>query len=286
MHDAPEMLSRALDLIDLVRRVDKTVEGQRCLEIGTGWFPWLPILLVLHGASHVTTLDVNPWLSYSTAVLTTREARRYARRIAEAADVPERDVHARLDRASRAANLAEWQSALGIRYLRTTLAAVALPDASIDMIFSSNVLEHVRPDALRAMHNDSARLLRDRGLIVHRLNPQDHFSEDDRSITGAHFLKFSARQWYWIGGSGLAYHNRLRCPEHIDYIAQAAFDILHSHSRADDRARRTIESGQLTVHSDYKAFDIRGLTDDYLWVVAQKSDRCRRHANIADQPSG
>jgi SAM-dependent methyltransferase len=235
----------------------------------------VPLLLAVSGARQVVTVDINPWLSHQTAVNTTREMASRAQQLADPLGISEETIRARLQAALSAPTLEAWQSALGIRYIQASLVAANLPATSIDVVFSSNVLEHVVPEALDEMHRESARVLRRGGRIVHRFNPQDHFSAADRSITGANFLQFSERQWYWLGGSGLAFHNRLRCPQHQVRIAQAGFDVVLTRTRPDARARLAIESGALRVHQDFAGLSVHDLTDDYMWIVAEKGDDAR-----------
>jgi hypothetical protein len=271
MADADEMFGRGLDLLSLCRDAGVDVRGRQCLEIGTGWCPWVPLLLVVGGAKSVVTIDVNPWLSIRTALRTTNALLERSAQVAAALHVEEAAVGKTLARARQATTLADWLAALNIAYACKDLCSAALPAQSVDIILSSNVLEHVPPAELRAIHQESRRLLREFGAIVHRFNPQDHFSTVDRSITGANFLRFSEEEWTWLGGSGLSYHNRLRCPQHRAIIADSGFDIVLERTRADDRARQAIEAGELPVHPDFRSFNPVELSDDYMWVVARRA---------------
>ena len=270
LSDADEMLGRSLDLLALVRDSGADPRGRDCLEIGTGWCPWLPLLLRIAGARRIVTIDVNPWLTLATARSTTHALLQRGRVVADALDVPAQAVTDAVAAAQRATSLAEWASALNIDYRGADLLSARLPANSFDAVLSSNVFEHVPPDALRAIHRESWRLLREGGRVFHRFNPQDHFSTGDRSITGANFLQFSQHQWSWLGGSGLSYHNRLRCPQHRDLITKSGFCVVLDRTRPDARAREAIESGRLRVHPDFAGFDPAALTDDYMWVVAAR----------------
>jgi SAM-dependent methyltransferase len=270
MADAEEMFGRALDLIDLCRQGGADLRGCECLEVGTGWNPWVPLLLIVAGARRVVTTDINPWLSLKSAVGTTDALLARADRTAHALGVPERTIVSRLERARHAATLPQWLDALNITYHCQDLLSASLPAQSFDAVFSSNVLEHVEPATLRSIHLETWRVLRKGGRIVHRFNPQDHFSTVDRSITGANFLRFSEEEWSWLGGSGLSYHNRLRCPQHRALIVECGFEVVIERRRADARARSAIELGQLRVHPDFSSFNAADLTDDYMWVVAEK----------------
>ena len=261
---------RALDLLGLIRKRE-SLRGRSFLEIGTGWCPWVPLVLLMAGARLVVTVDVNPWLSHRTAVRTTRALLARVSRIGEQTETDPEGIRERLSPAVEAPTLDAWLSVTGIRYIHGSgVQSAGLPASSFDGVVSSNVLEHVTPEDLLAIHLESARLLRPGGFVAHRFNPQDHFSVDDRSITGANFLQFSAEDWHPLGGSGLAYHNRLRCPQHLDVIRTAGLSIVYSRTRQDPKARAAIESEQLHVHPDFAGMEPGDLSDDYMWVVAQR----------------
>jgi len=270
MHDADEMLGRALDLLATFHDGGGDPAGRECLEIGTGWCPWVPLLLVLKGARRVLTMDVNPYLSHATAVGTTRALLERTTRVSAGIGVPAAQIEARLATAAAAPTLDAWLAALGVTYQLGDVTQAGLPASSFDLVVSSNVLEHVPPDALRAIHAESVRLLRPGGCVVHRFNPQDHYSTFDRTITGANFLQYSADEWHWLGGSGISYHNRLRCPQHQALVEQAGLRVRLSRTRPDPKAQRAIESGALKVHQDFAGMAVADLTDEYMWIVAEK----------------
>lgn len=61
--DLPGEMGRALEVVQLIRRSRQPLETATCVEIGTGWRPFVPFVLSLCGAQRVITLDINPWLS-------------------------------------------------------------------------------------------------------------------------------------------------------------------------------------------------------------------------------
>lgn len=269
-HDADEMLGRSLDLLALYREAGGPVLPGFCVEVGTGWCPWLPLLLRVSGATRVLTLDVNPWLSHNTAIATTRDLLARLDRVAPVVNRPTREIEAELSPLLGTPTLAAWLTAARIEYLCPGDARkLDVPASSVDAVLSSNVLEHVSSRDLAALHAEARRVLRPGGLAVHRFNPQDHFSADDRSITGANFLQFSPEAWRRLGGDGLAPHNRLRCAQHAALVREAGLEIVVSRTRPDARARQAIESGELDVHPDFAGFTPAELSDDYMWLAAR-----------------
>lgn len=273
--DAPEMFSRALELFRLHRHAGGDLSGKDVLEVGTGWFPFTPVMAHLLGARSVVTVDVHPWLRLGNLIRTGEElgpmlddmARRAG---AEAETVRER--HRRLlSAARRAAELQDVLQAAGIDYrCPCDLTEGPLPAESFDVVFSSNVLEHIPPAELREIHRQIGRMLRPDGLVVHRLNPGDHFVE----LTGStvNFLRFSEGAWRWLGGSGLSYHNRLRSCEHAGILREAGLG-LHLWADALDRKALRSELGRTVVPAGrFERMPEEFLAAYYTWFVAGRAD--------------
>jgi len=100
------------------------------------------------------------------------------------------EPHAGFDAAGDARLLAAsgpGAESLAVQVVRvTSLAQVA--DASVDLVLSSSVLEHVRD--LRSLMNEVKRVLRPSGAMLHLVDYRDHFFKYP-----FHFLQFSGRVW-------------------------------------------------------------------------------------------
>ena len=271
--DPPEeYVSRTLEILQMIGQQGRSAEKGTFLEIGTGWKPYLPFVLYLAGAERILTLDVNPWLRKSYIIKTYQALAPFLPRIAKQIGIEVDRLEERYRAGTpRGQSLAELLRACRVDYRCPADARqTGLPDGSVDFVVSSNVLEHIPEDVLRAMHRESFRVLRPGGLAVHRFNPEDHFSGGDRSITRLNFLRFSQEEWHWYGGSGLAYHNRLRCRQHQRLFEEAGFLIRSSRVRIDQRGLEAVRSGVLPVHPDFGGFTAEELAGDYMWLVAMR----------------
>jgi hypothetical protein len=146
-------------------------------------------------------------------------------------------------------------------------ATTMLPAGTVDYVFSANVLEHVPKPTIAAIFTEAHRLLRSGGLMYHHINPGDHFAQDTR-ITTANFLRYSSLTWYLLGGSGVAYHNRLRGADYIRMIEKANFKILEMYSNTDVRALNQLRSGSLAVHPDFENYTAEELACDIIGLFA------------------
>jgi SAM-dependent methyltransferase len=272
--DVRESLARAAEVVEMIRAAGRDPCRGTYLEVGTGWRPFLPFLLHLIGAERIITVDINPWLSHPYAVETCAAFAGQLDALAERLQIDPELMRRRYEvAATRTRDLHDLLSAFGVEYRCPADAReTGLPDQSVDYVCSSNVLEHIPPDVLLDIHRESFRVLKPGGLSVHRFNPQDHYSTFDRSITGVNFLQYSAKQWRWYGGSGLSYHNRLRCPQHRDLFEAAGLAVATERVRIDPRAAKAIEDGQITINPDFAQYSPQELAADYMWVVARRED--------------
>ncbi|WP_437227744.1 methyltransferase domain-containing protein [Planctomicrobium sp. SH661] len=265
-------LNRAFELVDLVHQAGDTIEGATCLEVGTGWRPFVPFVLALGGAKRVITVDVNPWLTPAYASETWKSLELFLPEIAANCRLPEHEVWDRFRKVPRnAKTLKAIFDPLNIEYIYPGDArATGLPDNSVDIVLSSNVLEHIPRDIQLDIHRESLRILRAGGLTVHRFNPQDHYATVDSQITHANFLQFSSEEWHWLGGSGLAYHNRLRSRDYRELFDEAGLNIEICRERVDPRSLEAIQKGTLAVHPEFQRYTAEELAADYMWTVCRK----------------
>lgn len=228
------------------------------------------MLSYLLGAKEVLTVDIHPWLKRRHAVETFEAARRYGGELAKAVGVSRADFAARCDVIARSAEQSgtvdEFFAPTTIRYLpKTDLLKADLPARSVDVVFSSNVLEHIPPDVLEAIHRRAAELAREGGVALHRFNPDDHFKTlSGSSIT---FLEYSEAAWRRLGGYGLSYHNRLRSAEHADLARRAGWTLSFWADALDHGALRQLESGTARLAERFASMPKEILAAFYSWFV-------------------
>jgi SAM-dependent methyltransferase len=283
--DADESISRALEVVELIREAGSDTLRGIYVEIGTGWRPFLPFILYLIGADRVITFDVNPWLNKTYVRETYRSLGDRLPLIADRLGLNVPDLQARYQAAiSKSKDVSGLLQAFHVEYRCPADARwTELDDESVDFLCSSNVLEHIPPAILRDIHLEALRILRPGGLAVHRFDPGDHASHVDPSVTAVNFLQYSERQWRWYGGAGLAYHNRLRCVQHENLFEEAGFAILSKQVRINSRSLKAIQKGEIAVHPDFAKFRPEELAADYMWAVCQRPEQCSAEKADADR---
>lgn len=280
-----EGVGRALELVEMTRQAESRIEGAVVLEVGTGWRPFVPMVFHLLGAERIVSLDINPWLNHAYALETARVLEAQLPRISAATGLDYSILQERYRRATASQEtlpklLASW----GIDYRCPSDArATGLPEQSIDLVVSSNVLEHIPLEIQRDIHSESMRVLVPGGLLVHRFNPGDHYAHGKGSLHTANFLQFSEKEWHWYGGSGLAYHNRLRASDYDALFEDVGCEVRVRRTRVDEKALAELKAGRPAIHPDYARYALDDLATDYMWVAASRPLTVAAEANAADQ---
>ena len=258
----------------LRRLLDRGIalKGATVLEIGTGWHPYLPLVLHLMDAERTVTVDVNPWLTRETLAETVAAVDSRVNRLASDFGVDESEARRRLaalrQQLCSGAAPAEVLRAAGVDYRYPMDAGdTGLPAEGFDLVVSSNVFEHIPPGELRRIVTESRRLLRPGGVSAHHVHTGDHFSADER-ITSVNFLKYSPRAWRLIG-SGLAYHNRLRCRDYARLFEEHGFELLDVVLETDERALAALRSGDVRPHERFRGYTDQELAEFLVDVFAR-----------------
>src|SRR6266436_3304168 len=177
--------------------------GWRVLELGTGWFPTVPVGLYLCGAAEIWTFDRAPLLrsdqvklmldrfaeSEQAGELQKRLPRLRPERLAKL-----REFSANWDQRSPAALLDKMNIHFQVRDAQQT----ALPSGSIDLFISTAVLEYIPREVLKSILLEFKRLGSPSALQSHYINLRDHYSYFDASITPFNYLKFTQRRWNYL----------------------------------------------------------------------------------------
>lgn len=209
-----------------MRELGCPIAGTTLLEIGTGRFPALPLAFALTGARRCFTYDIDPLLDWR---LTRRMCKRFAIHLAGIAarlGLSEGQVRERWGCLARAGTLDEFLRAAAIEYRAPAdAAATGLPPASVDVVFSNSVLEHVDRAAIGPLMRETRRVLRPGGMAIHSVNCGDHYAHFDSSLTQIHYLRFPERAWR-VWNNSLQYQNRLRPDDFLELAEREGLQIV------------------------------------------------------------
>lgn len=211
---------------DHMRQLGRSPAGLNYLEIGAGWMPILPVCFSLAGAARCWAFDLNRHMKAHLAFRMLGRLEQFLPEIARAAGRPEPEVNHAYRRLREAVSIQDLLARASIAYSAPADAsATGLPAASVDVVFSNAVLEHVPGDAIRAMMRETRRVLRPGGLAVHSVNCGDHFAYTDRNVTPINYLRYPERRWR-LWNNRILYQNRLRPSDFLDMATAAGLTVV------------------------------------------------------------
>lgn len=213
--------------LEALERLGATTKDYVAVELGSGWFPIVPLCLYLHGASRVLLCDIDdlgrPELTAQAldAVISAARSGALARKlphvhedrieqlVAARAEVMELGHHATLARLGLEVRVGD------VRELRLNPPA--------DLICSNTVFEHIDPEVLRgilvAFRTNSGP-----GTVMnHLVDLCDHYAYMD-DVSVYQYLGFSERRWKLIDNS-IQPMNRLRVQQYVELYARAGVEI-------------------------------------------------------------
>lgn len=211
-------------------------EGLRVLELGTGWYPVIPVGLYLAGVRQITTVDISRLMDKEKVVTTIGRFLDYYRlgRLEELFPNAERVAElGRLWEQSGSLPDDELHRRLRLVYLVADARDLPLAGGSADLIVSNNTFEHIYPDVLRDILREFRRVLRPGGLMSHFIDMSDHFAHLDPSISIYNFLRFSGRSWRWIDNT-IQPQNRWRMSQYRALYRELDLPVTEEQHRPGD----------------------------------------------------
>ncbi len=206
------------------------VSHPKILELGTGWFPVVPLSFFLCGSEEIWTFDINPLLEEITLAQTVQyflDAEREGRLALLLPNLsPERMGRLR-DWAGRRGSLSpkEALKQLNIHLVIGDARKTGLPDGSIDFFMSNFALEHIPAEIQLGLWKEFHRLSTPNSVMSHRFGIADQYFHVDESLTPFNYLQYSSRQWRFLNNP-LSPQTRLRVSDYRKVLREAGFEIV------------------------------------------------------------
>jgi SAM-dependent methyltransferase len=222
------------------------------LEIGTGWFPTLPVCFYLVGARSCQSFDLHRHLDWGMTSRMLPRLKVHLPAIAEASGQGVDAISARYDELLRCRTLDDFLRTAKIRYSAPADARqTGLPEGSVDIAFSNSVLEHVPADVIAGLMHEIRRVLRPGGLAMHGANCGDHYAYFDKSITMLNYLTYPEDKWA-MWNNGLLFQNRLRPCDFVRLTEAAELETVFVRAAPSPQLLETLPKVKLAPEfSDY-----------------------------------
>ncbi len=254
---------------------DTPLAGSRAVEIGAGWMPVVPIALWMHGMMSCASYDVSPLLKdefIPRIIERLPDADHFESPFLEShpsvREIWNRRRNELQTLVRDGASASTILKRCGINYhAPVDTGALALPDESVDIVFSVSVLEHVPTNEIHRIFSECRRILRPNGIMVHIINPSDHFSHGDPSIASINFLQYSEKDFARYNTS-FCYQNRLRASQYRQMIIQHNFSVLAFRAPVDFTAMERLD--QIPLNPYFAQFSKEDLCAHEVNVVAQR----------------
>ena len=245
--------------------VNFRVHGTRLMEVGTGWYPALPLCFVLAGTGSIATFDIVRLLGETVTFRLLEDLEKHVPRIADLAGENSATVYARLLELRRSKNLSELLSKSRIEYFAPADGcATGLEPDSIDLIYSNSVLEHVPPEVIRGLMKEGFRVLKPGGLAMHNVGCNDHYAFFDKSISFANFLQYGEREWR-LWNNPIQYQNRLRAPEFVELAIAAGFEVINKRTHVRPGTLEALASMRIAPQFDcFSRDELAATTVDFI----------------------
>lgn len=269
--DERSVYAGGFDQIALLRDAGLTMQGLDILEIGSGWFPVIPLMMRIAGARTIILTDEHALLDLQTLDITVAFLLERKADLAQRLNISVAEIEDKLRIPQ--GNLDDALAAMGITY--------AVPfdyqraDVQVDVIISHTVLEHISPQLIVELMRDVRRVLRPNGLILHGIDHSDHRANVDSRLSRIDFLRYSDRVWRMLCIHPQDYTNRLR---HSDYVAMfkaGGFEIVSEDAHPDPTCR----AANVPLAARFWKMD----RDDVatLWSIIVMRRKLRSHREMA-----
>jgi hypothetical protein len=239
-------------------------------ELGTGWFPTVPIGLFLCGAREVWTWDIAPLLRRDRLKHTIRrflELEQGQGLGGHFHALPERLTRLRevmaLCESPEGLEPAELLERLGIYYRIGNASRSGLPPQSVDLIVSDVVFEYLSPEELFEILKEFRRIAAPGAVMSHTISLDDQYAAYDSAITQFNFLRFSDWAWRWLNNPIIPL-NRLRISDYRRAFSESGFQVVDETSQRGDPA----ELARTPLAARFRGYSIEDLLVIYTWLVA------------------
>jgi SAM-dependent methyltransferase len=261
-------LQHASDHYKYFLQYAKTHSGLTILELGTGWYPIVPLFFYLTSSGKVISIDIHGWMTRETQQFTILKMKEWRNRglIDDLLPLIDEKRWAQImDIAGdpHSYNKARINEIIGLTPLLQDARHTKLADNSIDFICSNNTLEHIPENILREILPEFKRILKSGGVMSHFIDMSDHFAHFDPRITIYNFLKYSRKQWKMIDNR-IQPQNRMRFRDYKEIFMEAGFPVTAEFLREGNQEALA----NIRIHPEFSGYTSRELAISHAYLIS------------------
>lgn len=260
----PHYVKRADANLAFIESLGAIRDGMTLLELGTGWVHWESLFTRLFYDVRIYLFDVWDNRQFDGFV---QYARHLRNKLYEDVDRPKEQLDkaaALLDRILACKDFDEVYGLLGFTYVMDPTGSLkAIPDGTLDLVISSDVLEHVDRAALPHLVADLDRAMKPGAICAAQIVEEDHLGIYDRTVHPKNYLRYSDTQWRLLFENKVQYINRL---QHSDFtrLFGERFDVVR------DEIVASAPDLPFAIAEPFRAYDERDLKAYVTRIAAQR----------------
>jgi ubiquinone/menaquinone biosynthesis C-methylase UbiE len=230
---------RAKRFLELCEKHKAVQDGDKVLEIGTGWLHWESIVLKLFYDVEATLFDV--WDNRQLKALK-RYCEQFERSIAKTIDMNDAQkqrIHRLIEGISQADSFDELYQNLRFQYVVNKNGTLEqFQDESFNLIYSYNVLEHVDQKIAPQLIQDFYRVLKPGGVSIHLIDIGDHlvYFAGLHNLSKKNYVRYSDKTWHRYFENKVQYINRIQRSRWLDFYRQAGLELMAEETHLCDIA--------------------------------------------------
>ena len=237
--------------------------GDRLIELGTGWLHWEAITTRLFFDVHGILFDV--WDNRQM-----NGFKNYIKQLDGSLDKLDADntqrtfAHKLISKIREVNDYQDLYELLGFEYILDQRGSLNLLEKkSFDLVVSAGVLEHIYSKDVSDFVYGIATLLKPGGYSVHSINIRDHLYQYDRTVSRKQYLQYPHWVWSLCFENDVQYINRIQRSEWLKLFRKAGLVLV-------EEEVETEELSGLKVASIYQKYDENDLRCGGLKLVHRK----------------
>ena len=246
-------IDRINRMLRIAERYGVPKNGDRLIELGTGWLHWEAITTRLFFDVHGVLFDV--WDNRQMNGL-----KNYLEQLDNSLDKIDANntqrtfAHKLISKIREMNDYQELYKLLGFEYvLDHTGRLDLLEKESFDLVVSAGVLEHIYVKDASSFVDGIATLLKPRGYSVHSINLRDHLYIYDNTVSRKQYLQYPHWVWSLCFENDVQYINRIQCSEWLELFRKAGLVLIEKEVEMEDLSGLKVAR----VYQKYEENDLR-----------------------------
>lgn len=220
---------RSLEHLSLMKTHCDLADGKKVLEIGTGWVHWGAFFLRCFYELKVTMFDVWDNRQFDAFQKYVLDYKNNIDEISKLLGMNSQHAKSVISTIQTCNSYDDFYKKLGLEYyINKNGDLVELEKNQFDIVYSSDVMEHVDKNILEKYLDDLFQITSEGGYSFHQIVISDHLKIYDKSVNSKNYIRYSDFVWKYFFSNKVQYINRIQLSEWLTLFDLAGFELIHS----------------------------------------------------------